>query len=107
MFQEGASQVITATIASGGTTSGAVDVGSARDIGLIVPVTLTGATLAVHVGTTVDGTFYDSGVTVTPTAGVPSIAAADREDLRPFRFLKFVSASAEGAARTLYIVTKD
>lgn len=107
VFEEGVSQVLTLTIANGGTTTEAFDVSSAYSIGVIIPVLLTGATLTVHVGATIDGTFYSTGITLAGAAGVPSISAADRETIRPFRYMKFVSASSEAAARTVYVVTKD
>lgn len=107
VFEEGASQVIGLSIASGGTTTEAFDVSSAYSLGFIIPVLLTGATLTVHVGTTLDGTFYSTGITLAGAAGVPAISAADRETIRPFRFLKLVSASSEASARTVYVVTKD
>lgn len=104
------------TIASGNTTSGAFDIKTtsphARIIGFVMPSAFTGASISFQVSAD-DSTYqdlYDSDnnkVSITVSA---SRTYGLKDDLAkvlgPWRFIKIVSASSEGATRTIVVVTK-
>jgi hypothetical protein len=105
-----------AVIANGSTTSNAVDLGvSAPDgglVGFVMPAAFTGASVSFQVS--VDDSTYqalndsaNSAVSVTVTAGKTYGFKADvRSCFVGFRFIKFVSASSEGGARTIIPIVK-
>lgn len=98
-------------IASGTTTSGVIDSTGHKVMAIMFP-TMTGATVTFTACDTPDGTFlpvYDDAgsqysVTATDNACVAIDAAALA--LAPVRYFKIVSASSEGADRTLKILYK-
>lgn len=101
--------VTTVTIANGGTTSAAIEARAYAIYGLIFPAALTSTAMTFTVAEKVDGTYtalYDS----TGTAVSVTVAASRAFDLpsalASWPYFKIVLGSAEGAARTLYLVAK-
>lgn len=102
---------MTLTIANGATTSNAVPIDHFSWFALKYPGAITGATLAFQASD--DGeNFYtvqneDGAVTTTPP-GSEVIVTLDVASpiIAPFRFLRIVSASAEGAAREFTLFCK-
>jgi hypothetical protein len=104
-------EVITATIASSGTTSGAINLSGLQVVAIDMPAAVTGTTMTFTASTALDGT-YD---TVTEVGGATnySITLAASKwtavDVRVFAgipFLKLVSGSTEAAARTFSIICR-
>jgi len=106
-------EYVTATIANAGTTSDAIALLDRVIGGIITPAALTGTTLTFTVCNTADGTYvalYDSDnnqvsltVTVSRAYGV---TGPEADALAPWPFVKIVSGSAEGAARSLVVCLK-
>lgn len=103
---------LTVTIASGQTASGAFDRAHYSIMGIITPGTLTGTALGFSASDELAGTYR----TVYKDGTAASVAmAADRaigiDDLAlalaPWRFLKLVSGSAEGAAREFTVILRQ
>jgi hypothetical protein len=95
------------TISSGQTTSTALDCGGCNLVGIIFPAAFTGATVSFE--GSVDGTnFYtmknDTGSTLSLTASTSSFVAIVPSDFAAAGHLKIVSASSEGADRTITLV---
>src|SRR5262245_57881865 len=96
---------LTATIASGGTTSGEVDLSGTMLVGVFLPSTFDGTTIKLSAASASGGTF----VTVETGAGTPAdvtitasgaskyvpLAAADRDAVRGLRFIKLVAGSTQ------------
>lgn len=103
--------VKTVTIPNNETTSNAVDLEHYRLIGIILG-TITGATISFLVCATADGTYValvdQAGVAISFTATDNSAIGFDAAaaELAPWRFMKLVSAGAEGAERTITLVLK-
>lgn len=100
--------VITATIANGGTTTAAIDLGGRKLSSITTPAAFTGTAIAVHASDTFDGTYAvitteDGAVSITVAAA--GVYALDDELFKRYRFIKLVSNAAEGAARTLKLTT--
>ncbi len=103
-----------ATIANGQTVGVAVDLRGQRIIGIKTPAALTGVTLAFQCAEASDGTFVAAShlSTLAATATVITSVAANQYITLPFDkapancFVKLVSGSAEGAARTFILVTE-
>ena len=99
-----------AAIPSGETTSGALDLGALTLVGLFMPAAFTGTTvkfqaaesLAGTYRTVTDGAGSDYSVTVAASKYVP----VDPVKLAGVRFLKIVSGSAEGAARSVVLALR-
>lgn len=99
--------VLTATIANGGTTSNALDIRGYTEVGFVLP-TMTGTAITYQVsadGTTF-GVLYDKTGTAISVTTASSRAFPVHEAAKAFGFLKLVSGSAEGAARTIKVVVK-
>ena len=102
---------LTATIASGQTTSGEIDLSGTTLCGFILPAALTGTALSLQMtnvsgGTYVavqDGTGVSLSVAVTAGVYVPITNLAVTAGLR---FVKVVSNASEGAARSIILVTR-
>ena len=104
------------TIASGATTSDALDMGASPDAyggfaGFITPAALTGSTFTFTVSVD-DTTYYplynastQLSIAVT-TSKAYGFTADQRTTLSPWRFIKIVSGSAEGGARTILALYK-
>jgi len=90
------------TIANGGTTTNSIEIDQYEYFALAFPAAFTGVSVSIQ-GSYDNSTFVTiNGVTITPvTSEAVPITGTDRESISAFRFIKFVSASAEGAARSL------
>ena len=104
-------EIITATIAASGTTSGAINLSGLQVVAIDMPAALTGTTMTFTASTTLDGT-YD-GVQEIGGAAAYSITIAASKwvgvDIRVFAgipFLKLVSGSTEAAARTFNVICR-
>lgn len=99
----------TATIASGGTVSSAIDIREYAIFGMVIPAAFTGIAITFQVCATSGGTFQGlyntsgNAVSVTVAQGrsydVPTEVAS-------WPYVKLVSGSAEAADRTLTLVMK-
>lgn len=110
---------ISAVIASGASLSGAIDLGGARIMAIIMPSAwTTAANITFAASSAIDGTFVkvqDDQGNETTLAGVAASVAigldSQGDDLKGFRFLKIRSGTAasavnQAAARTLIVVAK-
>lgn len=98
----------TATIANAATTSSEIKLDGAAFGGVILPATMTGTTMTFTVSDASGGTY----VALTDSAGnaiSQTIAASKGFALPPeafaFPYLKLVSGSAEGGARSILVTT--
>lgn len=98
----------TITITSGQATSSACTVTGFAILGLVMPAAFTGASLTFTVSH--DGTTYQSLYDSTNTQVSLTVAASRSYDLptalASWPYFKVVSASNEGADRTLYVSMK-
>tara|TARA_R110000796_G_scaffold65782_1_gene151775 strand:+ start:3373 stop:3729 length:357 start_codon:yes stop_codon:yes gene_type:complete len=100
----------TLTIASGATTSSSLDLRAKGLVGFLMPATFTGTTMT-FTGSMDDSTFtalYNAD----NTAFSITVAVARRYCLNPadflgVRYVRFVSGSSEGGARTIEAVTRS
>lgn len=111
-----ATRTATATIAINSTTSNSIDLdayGSLEGlVGFVMPAAFTGASISFNVS--VDDTTYqalndssNAAVSITVTAGKSYSFKQDvRSLLSPWRFIQIVSASSEGAARSITLLKK-
>lgn len=113
MFQNPDFCVASATIASGGTTSGSVDARYSRIFGVLLPAAMTGTAVAVHGALTQDGTYFplvdQGGAAVSFTVTTSSLVVFDADlaaNLSAVPWLKLVSNGTEGAERLIKIVMK-
>lgn len=98
----------TATIASGQTVSGAVYLGDKLPVAVRMPASFTGASITFQGSP--DGVTYQA-INLGGAAYAESVAASKDVQLDPsvfvgYRYLKIVSASAEGAERSLTVLTR-
>lgn len=95
----------TTTIANAGTKSAAINMGGLGLVGIVIPAAFTGTALTFEVCDTADGTFaplYNSSNTlVSMTIAQGRSYAVDPALFQGYAFIKFVSGSAESAARTI------
>lgn len=105
-------QTKTATIASSGTTSGAVDLGGTTLAGLIMPASFTGTSVTFTVSDELAGTYRtvyaEDGVTAASadiTAG--GYIPLDYGLFMGARFIKIVSNATEAAAREIGVVSRS
>lgn len=110
-FQPVVCSDLTATIASGQTTSGAVDLGGTMLCGVFLPATFDGTTLKLQAAPTIDGTY----VAVENGAGTPAeitltasghskyvpVKEADFPLMRGLRFIKLVAGSSQTSTDTV------
>lgn len=99
----GANTALTATIANGQTTSDAVNVGVAEYIGFILPAAFTGTGMTFQVS--------HNGVDFTLHSEASMTVAQGRAYRLPanvavFPWIRFVSGSAEGGARSIVVTRK-
>ena len=102
------------TIDSGDTASEAFEFQASSRFGIIFPAAMTGATYTFQASDREEGTYValedDAGNaiggTITASTAV-GVSGTDLECLTAFRWLKIVSASAEGADRVLIVVGKS
>lgn len=99
---------VTVTIANGATVSGAADLAGATVLAVRTPAALTGTAMTFQVsddGVTYvplynDGTLYS--ITVATSRGIP----VNKALFEPWDYVKAVSGSAEGADRSIVLVTR-
>lgn len=100
----------TATIASSGTASAAVDLGGLTLCGLYVPATFTGTALTFQTSLTLGGTYVavldDAGGSLTRTVAQGKYLPLDPSIFAGIQFLKVVSGSTEGAARDIILISR-
>lgn len=96
---------LSAVIASGQTKSGVIDLSGCVLVGLLTPSALTGTVFTFEAATSADGMFlpvYDAaGALVSVTVAASRFISILPSDLAGIQYLKIVSGSAEGAARTI------
>jgi hypothetical protein len=100
-----------ATIASGASTSAAIDLHGCELCGVFLPATFDGTTLKLQAAPAYDGTYVTvengaaSSADVTLTASAHSkyvpLAAADRDAVRGLRFIKFVAGTGQTTTDTI------
>ena len=105
--------VHTALVASGGTTSQALQVAQGTIAGLITPGTLTSTAITFTACDTVDGTFvavYDSDGNQVSVAVAASracgLSGEEADALAPWPYIKVVCGSAEGADRSIKVIVR-
>jgi hypothetical protein len=103
---------LTVTIASGQTTSGAVDLAGYVLVGIRLPSSFTGTALKISESATFGGTYQnvylpstsaDLSLTVAQGKSIPIEVPAN---LLPWRFIKIISGSAEAADRTITLIVR-
>lgn len=105
----GSSDAQSVTVANAGTTSSAIQIGGASMVALILPAALTSTTVTFTASDTQAGTFvpvYKSDGTAVSATVAASRAVALPVELFPFNWIKLVTGSAEGAARTIKVLRK-
>jgi len=97
----------TAVIASGGTSTGVIDLGGTMLIGIQMPSSFTGPSLKFQAATSSGATMQTladgTGSDISKTISAAKYLALDPATLRGVRFLNVVSASAEAAGRSITI----
>jgi hypothetical protein len=99
----------TAAIASGQTVSGAIDLKGLSLVGVHLPASFTGTTLTFQAAETLAGSFgavYKDGADLSVAVAAGKYVVLNPADFAGVRFLKVVSGSAEGAARTLTLAIR-
>lgn len=107
----GSIQTVNAVIPNAQTTSQAISLNGMTPVGIEMPGTFTGATLAIHASNTVDGTYKPIYIALGATPLSYAVAASryiaiDPIQLQGAQFIKLVSGSSEGAERTLILTMK-
>lgn len=98
------------TIAASGTTTGVINTGGFALCGILFPAAFTGTTVTFQVS--VDGTTFvslkttTSGTALSYTVAQGTFAAINPQDFQGVKYLKIVSGSTEGSARTLTLALK-
>lgn len=101
---------VTATIASSGTTSTAVALKGFQLSGVLLPATFTGTSITFLAS--VDGVTYvllkvtAAGTTLSYVVTQNTFAAIDPKDFAGVNYVKIVSGSTEGSARTLKLALR-
>lgn len=106
-------RVMTATIASGSTTSTPIPFLDGTIVGIITPAALTSVTFTFTVSDSNDGTFVtlmDSAggqpsITVT-TSRAYAITGSEADALAPWAYFKLVGNASEGAERSIKVLKK-
>lgn len=98
------------TISNGGTVSNGIQLGVGRTVlALVTPAALTGTALSFQAS--VDGSTYntvtDEGSAYSVTAAASRFISIKPALLAGARFVKVVSGSAEGADRTIIVVSGE
>lgn len=98
------------SIANGQTKSAAIPTGGKTLCGIILPAAFTGVALTFEASSAVDGTFVPvkkaDGSSLSYTVAQGTFVAIDPKDFYGIAFLKLVSGSAEGGARTVLCALK-
>lgn len=99
-----------AVIANGGTVSDVLDMVGHTLCGIFIPAAFTGVALTFQASPTATGTFVSvrdgAGAALTVTVAAGQYIPIDPKNFHGLRYLKIVSGSAEGAARTLTVAGK-
>jgi hypothetical protein len=102
--------ITTATIASGQTTSAAVDLSGTTLVGLQMPASFTGTSVTFQVATSAAGTYQSmtssTGSALTFTVAGGKYVAANPTDFAGVQYFKLISGSSEGADRIIELVTR-
>jgi len=98
-------------IANGGTASAAISLAGMSLVGIQFPAAFTGTTVTFTASDAVAGTYVvvktgTGGSSLSYTVAQGTFAAIDPKDFQGMSFLKIVSGSAEGGARTLLVSLK-
>lgn len=103
----------TVTIANNGTVSTVLDLGAGTFLALLMPAAFTGTAITFQACLTRDGTFVavkdDAGADVSIVVAAArwvGLSSANMAKLAALRYLKLVSGSAEGGARSIEVVMK-
>lgn len=99
----------TVVIANGGTVSGAIDLQGLTLCGVILPSAFTGAAITFQVSD--DNVTYQAAYNTSNNAMTMTVTQARTYMITPtdfagVRYLKLVSGSAEGAERTIKLLTR-
>jgi len=101
---------LSVAIASSATKSAVINQNGLSLVGIYLPTAFTGVALTFEACDTVDGTFLPvkkaDGNSLSYTVAQGTYVAIDPKDFAGISFLKIVSGTAEGAARTLKIALK-
>lgn len=99
-----------ATIANAGTTSNAIDLGSATVVGMYIPSEFTGTAITFTACTTATGTFQPlkdgAGAAVSKTVAASDYIYLDPTIFAGIAFVKLVSDSAEAADRAIILAAR-
>lgn len=99
-----------ATIASGATTSSEIDLSGTTLCGIYIPSAFTGTSISFQAATASGGTFVSvrdgAGNAISKTVAPSQFIKLDPTDFVGVRYLKVVSGSTEGAARTLILAAR-
>ena len=107
--QNGALILTSVDIANGATTSGAIDLANNTLIGILFPTSFTGTAVTFTVSDSLGGTYvplYNASGAVSYTIAQARFYALNPADFYGVRFLKVVSGSTEGGARTVGLSLK-
>lgn len=109
-FQPVAMADKTAVIASGQTTSGAIDLVGTALVGLFMPSAFTGTAVTFTAAATLTGTYLavtdSTGAAVSATVAASKYVALSPTTFAGLRYVKLVSGSSEGADRTITLATR-
>jgi len=98
------------TITSGQTVSDALDLQGLALCGIQIPAAFTGASITFqgsYDGSTYQAIYNVSNTAYSITVGTSRTYAINPADFAGFRYVKIVSASAEGANRTIVVSTRE
>ncbi len=109
-FQPNDAYDLTATIASGQTTSGEIDLAGCDLCGLFMPASFTGTTIKIQAAPASGGTFVtvqQGGIDYTlAVAASKYVPVENLAVVAGLRFIKLVSGSSEGADRTITLAAR-
>lgn len=102
----------TATIASGGTTSGAIEVPNGQPVGLFLPSALTGTAMTFTAASSENGSFIavqavDGASVYSVTVAASKYVPLDPRVFAGLQYIKLVSGSAEGADRSIVVALRE
>lgn len=109
-FQGLMSPAVAAVIAMSTNITGVINLNGFSLVGILFPATFTGTTVTFEAS--IDGTNFfpvkstTSGSSLSYTVAQGTYAAIDPKDFLGIQYLKVVSGSTEGAARTLQLAVK-
>lgn len=103
-------QTFTATILSGATSSDAVQLNGYGMVGIILPATLTSTAMTFtgsQDGSTYTALYNTSGTQLSITVAASRIVLFVPGDFVGINYLKLVAGSAEGADRTISVISRS